>query len=427
MVSDIFETEPFVEYSGSYTSQILRGNVFATETTATLSQKHDGKADSRSVRTVIADKTSGATSSSLNNFVNFLLSDRIKLSRSLGHGRNVYFNILTQEDHVFFDSLTPDIAEISTINGAKFVLAKTGSVGSNEFGIPSVSISSSFGIVLGYPPKNNPDGPATSQMTRSLGVDGGEVISDNKWVFSYPFEGKYRDLNRRFPSYISNKKYNVEITGAQRKNDFDISDHELGKISNPISTNRLKTLVVPFEGTNSNFLEAIRESFVPAKESLNNNFANAINLCSPSTNEIQRICFGIGDLFSRFVEKIRIQVDPLEIKAPFLIQTTFVTKQRGWKYGLWAGFPHQPIAVFRRNHYGQFRDMIEQRPVTKLYGVSKNEPLSAPVRIQFVSGTQAALTASDQKNLNTTDSGIYDFEAKSGKPYDDTLRPSDFN
>ncbi len=38
---------------------------------------------------------------------------------------------------------------------------------------------------------------------------------------------------------------------------------------------------------------------------------------------------------------------------------------RGWKYGLVSGFPTHSKAVFRRDKYGQFRDMLEQRPYTK--------------------------------------------------------------
>jgi hypothetical protein len=36
---------------------------------------------------------------------------------------------------------------------------------------------------------------------------------------------------------------------------------------------------------------------------------------------------------------------------------------RGWKYGLCSAFPHYTSAVFRRDRFGQFRDMLEQRQV----------------------------------------------------------------
>lgn len=38
---------------------------------------------------------------------------------------------------------------------------------------------------------------------------------------------------------------------------------------------------------------------------------------------------------------------------------------RGWKYGLSSGLPAHSRVVFRRDRFGQFRDMLEQRPYTK--------------------------------------------------------------
>lgn len=45
---------------------------------------------------------------------------------------------------------------------------------------------------------------------------------------------------------------------------------------------------------------------------------------------------------------------------------------RGWKYGLFNGFPTHSKAVFKRNSYGQFRDMLEQRQYTKFINVSSS-------------------------------------------------------
>jgi hypothetical protein len=43
---------------------------------------------------------------------------------------------------------------------------------------------------------------------------------------------------------------------------------------------------------------------------------------------------------------------------------------RGWKYGLYSGLPMHSKAVFRRNRYGQLRDMLEQRQYTKFIMVN---------------------------------------------------------
>lgn len=48
---------------------------------------------------------------------------------------------------------------------------------------------------------------------------------------------------------------------------------------------------------------------------------------------------------------------------------------RGWKYGLMDGNPHYTSCVFRRDRYGQFRDMLEQRLNTTFVHDANNNPL----------------------------------------------------
>jgi hypothetical protein len=43
---------------------------------------------------------------------------------------------------------------------------------------------------------------------------------------------------------------------------------------------------------------------------------------------------------------------------------------RGWKYGIYNGFPAHSRVIFRRNRFGQFRDMLEQRLFTKFYNTN---------------------------------------------------------
>lgn len=45
---------------------------------------------------------------------------------------------------------------------------------------------------------------------------------------------------------------------------------------------------------------------------------------------------------------------------------------RGWKYGLYSGFSQNTKAVFRRDKYGQFRDMLEQRQYSKFVSVQRS-------------------------------------------------------
>ena len=84
---------------------------------------------------------------------------------------------------------------------------------------------------------------------------------------------------------------------------------------------------------------------------------------------------------------------------------------RGWKYGLINGFPTNTSAVWRRNRFGQFRDMLEQRLFTKF---SKNSDIfTSPVEVKFIgpNGTNVLPEQTISSNLS--------FEATSSLPYFD--------
>jgi len=49
---------------------------------------------------------------------------------------------------------------------------------------------------------------------------------------------------------------------------------------------------------------------------------------------------------------------------------------RGWKYGLASGFPTYSRATWRRNRFGQLRDMLEQRPYSKFIYDHMSTPLA---------------------------------------------------
>jgi hypothetical protein len=73
--------------------------------------------------------------------------------------------------------------------------------------------------------------------------------------------------------------------------------------------------------------------------------------------------------------------------------------------------------------------MLEQRKTTKFFDPqgltmdgknnAKKGATSAVVQVAFVSGSDAFVTSSNPSVLNLTDSGIYDFECKAGRPWYD--------
>lgn len=87
-------------------------------------------------------------------------------------------------------------------------------------------------------------------------------------------------------------------------------------------------------------------------------------------SDVSKIIFGFGDLQGKtFVSSngINSHVGSREFASPrtnigyFSLNLSFSPMVRGWKYGLASGTPIYTSAIFRRNRYGQLRDMLEQR------------------------------------------------------------------
>lgn len=57
---------------------------------------------------------------------------------------------------------------------------------------------------------------------------------------------------------------------------------------------------------------------------------------------------------------------------------------RGWKYGIVNGLPTYNTARWRRDRFGQFRDMLEQRQYTQFYDTSTDTSTSPVVRVRWV-------------------------------------------
>ncbi len=72
---------------------------------------------------------------------------------------------------------------------------------------------------------------------------------------------------------------------------------------------------------------------------------------------------------------------------PLMIENVFTNSYagaeiRGWKYGLVNGLPQYTKALYRRDRYGQYRDMLEQRQDTK-YFLTVDEAERTPLRSLF--------------------------------------------
>lgn len=107
---------------------------------------------------------------------------------------------------------------------------------------------------------------------------------------------------------------------------------------------------------------------------------------------------------------------------------------RGWKYGIYNGLPTFSKAYFRQDHFGQLRDMLEQRPLTKYY--QSSEKTTTSTILNFRQGTTpSAVTvkfvdaAGKLTKPENTWSQNLSFEATSSVPYFDgeTRNRTDIN
>jgi hypothetical protein len=87
----------------------------------------------------------------------------------------------------------------------------------------------------------------------------------------------------------------------------------------------------------------------------------------------------------------------------------------GWKYGLRSGFSEHSMAYWRFDRFGQFRDMLEQRPYTKFIYESNatSNASDGVVTVRFVNAA-GQLTSPE----NTNSSNLH-FECTSSLPYFD--------
>lgn len=98
--------------------------------------------------------------------------------------------------------------------------------------------------------------------------------------------------------------------------------------------------------------------------------------------------------------------------------TNFRTGSQGFSYGMLNTHPIYSSYVFRRNRFGQVRDMLEQSLQGKFYNTELAQTLDSPVQIKFVHHISGNLV-----DPSTTWTSNLSFEATSSLPYfDNTVR-----
>ena len=210
-------------------------------------------------------------------------------------------------------------------------------------------------------------------------IDGGGIVPERTWRAAYPFESKFSSLNR-----ISSPSLKDTSTGGA-----------------------LTLRAVQYFPTKALYLES---------GDTNGSSANAKNVFNAAF-----FGFGDGGVFNL-----------VECMAYVTASTQGINPMpRGWKYGVLNALPQYSKVAYRRNHYGHFRDMLEQRLDGKFLNGTFNSMFRENVDLSQVSsktivGSSPISTTFLMNSVvvtpyETTHSSNMSFEATSSLPYFDEV------
>ena len=251
-------------------------------------------------------------------------------------------------DEYYYDSLIPNIIELHNIND-----------NTNK----SIKTTNLYNLIL-----NCSDEAKNIYRTFPQSSYGNYII-DSKISWSFPFEYKYLTINRQL----------------KQKNYFLIElNSRVIDVTNIPPTHQIGELI---------YVHSTQDTA---------EYYYVSNLYDTS---IKQILFGFGDFntftgpsgsFHPTYHLITQSLGGNNLPTFRILMTgsidegqTFdnVTSPiiRGWKYGLHSGTPVYTSTIFKRDHFGYIRDMLEQRILTAEY-LGTNTQRTA-VMVKFVSGT----------------------------------------
>jgi len=194
-----------------------------------------------------------------------------------------------------------------------------------------------------------------------------EALQNVNWLMSFPYEPRYATASRQKnveKSFIAEKSFDGGGTVTS------ITPRQLDKLMPIIGYTRKPSNV--------------QLSFDVFGDAMENQFKGSyVATGSMNIDDIARVLFGFGDRnYRMYTDDTPLSSDPrycthapdfkqrnfsATVVATFFYSYVFKPIIRGWKYGVYSGIAAYSKAYFRRNRYGQFRDMLEQRLFTTYY------------------------------------------------------------
>jgi hypothetical protein len=228
-------------------------------------------------------------------------------------------------------------------------------------------------------------------------IFGGSGVNNANWARAYPFEPRYSSASRLINIKSSFNATRAFVAGT-------ISPRPTSGLSIVFSKKPVGTAAV---------YRLFVDSVAPNSTS------------SMSNDDALKVLYGFGDENTVYVSGSAGSTETggdnnlpsfRKFNTPFATYSPII---RGWKHGVYSGLPSYSKAYFRNGHFGQFRDMLEQRPYTKYYqltdinNIGDQEGIkSAVVNVTFVDSVSGSLTAPE----NTSSSNL-SFEVTSSMPY----------
>lgn len=424
-VFDQYEVETSSAYSGSFSDQIMFGNLFVNAKTLVTGYTPLGDPNPQTSRRLIASRVAGRTTTSPNINQMWMPGYIIDgFASGSWMGRTQRFKSIFS-DETWLDSYMPNPVDLAlNIN----VITGGYNVGLNEssgsdFNIFRIPTEPNVGIGISFGTRGPRGGPSGSNQLQ--------------WENSFPFQSTFKNVQKifKFDSRLPKK--------------YQLSSFVFGPAIVPASSsNLLTTVVTNFYSSNGNtlnynFLVGYMNwpaTVWPIPTAGDPNLHYATFGTAP-VFESYKLLFGTGKGFNSGSNvtnsgpslKIAWSVAALIGSIVFRLNYCYGVEPRGYKYGIRSVSPEQTKCIYRLGRYGQFRDALETRPTVATYiNDATNEVTNTktkrtffyPIELTFVSGSSIYAQSIDyvtatNPSYNPYDSGIYDRYYRSGQPFFD--------
>jgi len=406
-VFDIFDTDPYVFHADNYLDQHVDGEISLSSNPPVYTRR------------VISKATDGNHAVGPKNGTYPIFSKRASFFR----GRR-----LVDESEVFYDSMLPNVSELMSRDSVVPLSPASGS----EFD----SVARTGVVILSHPYlESSEDDNDLSNSAWKL------------WMSSFPFESRYEGITRTQgfdTGIIGNASFGSIDAGRQRithvwlansskflkgYHDDDADQSYYANMLYNIEAPRLYTQSTSLtiggkaQPYNLNFSIITNEEGEgsPGEELTNIDFDSKLfgtKIGPRSRSFFSKIFFGSGEGTCKFPKLSYWKNIVPASNQGFGTNDTFPATRgaviRGFKYGLSNIEPTKTSAIFRRDRFGHFRDILEQR----LFVVSnKNRDASLdeiPVTVQF--RKRDGQIQLDPTEANGSNLSLY---CTSSVPYDD--------